>query len=459
MKQIYIYFNVLIIFSSCQKELETLSPRVDISLLSQNNIIRHGDTIDIPVKTDIKFWANSINKDINYLWNFGDGNSSTEHSIYHLYSKNGIYNINLKVINNENKESESSIFVNVIGQIIGDKSERNRGFYVIENESDIYVFGIGKSNYGLNLYKVQNNNILFAKQIFNEYLYRAELTLDNESNFIISDDESFGKFNLNANVSARIHISNFSGKHIYITANNDYRLLGNATNSEFDDIIYVEPRNLDNIIYKKTLYENDNSKRKCVDGIFLNDKDYLLLFNDNKYNDFFYDSARISIEKRQLENTNKTALVLPNMNCDNILKTNSGVILYGFDIDPFSDEVVNINIVKISSDFNYEWHKKIYLYFSVKAYDFNKKLLLREFNDNYQFFLNKSLFRLSKDGILNLSKDYFINLNFQINSVNKSGDKTLVLGTIQNEDINDEHLFDETSLILFKVDENGQIIE
>ncbi|MES1225184.1 MAG: PKD domain-containing protein, partial [Bacteroidota bacterium] len=51
---------------------------------------------------------------VSYIWNFGDGTSSTEESPSHFYKLAGVYNVNLVVISttsNEINESSSAVIV------------------------------------------------------------------------------------------------------------------------------------------------------------------------------------------------------------------------------------------------------------------------------------------------------------------------------------------------------------
>ena len=52
----------------------------------------------------IYFYDNSIDLDgsiVTWIWDFGDGNKSYERNTSHFYADNGIYGVNLTVIDND----------------------------------------------------------------------------------------------------------------------------------------------------------------------------------------------------------------------------------------------------------------------------------------------------------------------------------------------------------------------
>ncbi len=65
-------------------------PRALISVTSQ----RSGCTAPLTVN----FISNSVGQNLSYLWNFGDGNSSTQANPTHTYTSLGVYDVSLSVI-------------------------------------------------------------------------------------------------------------------------------------------------------------------------------------------------------------------------------------------------------------------------------------------------------------------------------------------------------------------------
>lgn len=66
---------------------------------------------------EITFTSLSLNVDVDttYLWDFGDGNTSTDEDPIHTYAIGAYYNVSLKVTNLGFPESESIVLVNISG--------------------------------------------------------------------------------------------------------------------------------------------------------------------------------------------------------------------------------------------------------------------------------------------------------------------------------------------------------
>lgn len=83
--ELIIYFSFLIlILNSCEKETK--------SDLSPEACFTYSDSVNIQVKDSVKF-NNCSNNANEFLWDFGDGFSSTEIEPYHRYDSIGDYNI------------------------------------------------------------------------------------------------------------------------------------------------------------------------------------------------------------------------------------------------------------------------------------------------------------------------------------------------------------------------------
>ncbi|MCZ2223528.1 MAG: PKD domain-containing protein [Chitinophagales bacterium] len=48
-------------------------------------------------KSDVQFFNQSQGKNLNYVWNFGDGKTSSQKNPSHSYNKQGLYSVNLKI--------------------------------------------------------------------------------------------------------------------------------------------------------------------------------------------------------------------------------------------------------------------------------------------------------------------------------------------------------------------------
>lgn len=452
-------YSVIILFAfvifSCNEEIDMLPPEVRVS---SPFWISCGDTISLPIETKMEFSAYSDNKNLIYDWDFGDGNSSTEKSSYHSYSSKGIYPVSIKVSNGD-KEGECVFYAKVFGQVVGNKSEYREGLWIFEHNNDNYIFTEGRSGWGLYMHKINDQMEIFVKQpsyYNNTYVEIVDFKMDYDNNFILLEDDGIAKIDLNATTLIKRGFSFFYKGHILVTSNNDYFLVGRNS-------YIVEYENLDNSgdrIIREQLYDNENSSQKCLDAMFINDKDYLMLFNNDEYYDYPYDTANISLVKRNIENENEIKLAIPNVYCENILNAGSGYIVYGFDVEWSCGGCYSyLNIVKISSDFDFEWHQRINLgdsYYDLNT--FNEKILLREYDDRYVFFHDKDLFILTKTGEIIKQFSILENINFQINSVCASGQNTLILATIKNRDFGDTYE-DETFPMIFKINIEGQIVD
>jgi len=63
----------------------------------------------------VSFISTSINLVTSYLWDFGDGNSSTEQNPTHTYTNSGIYSVSLKVTNdNGSNTNTKNNFINIV---------------------------------------------------------------------------------------------------------------------------------------------------------------------------------------------------------------------------------------------------------------------------------------------------------------------------------------------------------
>ncbi|MBL4585885.1 MAG: PKD domain-containing protein, partial [Flavobacteriales bacterium] len=74
----------------------------------------------------------------SYLWDFGDGNTSTDESPTHVYDVPGNYTVTLTVTNNCGSES-ISVFVSIIFTAIADSEELSFGLYPNPATNEIFI--------------------------------------------------------------------------------------------------------------------------------------------------------------------------------------------------------------------------------------------------------------------------------------------------------------------------------
>jgi len=122
---------------------------------------------------------------------------------------------------------------------------------------------------------------------------------------------------------------------------------------------------------------------------------------------------------------------IPDFYCHSILVTKDGFLIYGFEIDSRCDGCDSyLDIVKLSSDLNIEWKKKINLgdiHFNPN--DLVIKFFLQEYEDIYELFYGNKMFSITKSGNVN-TRIFFEIMNFQIISVCSSGENTIWLESI-----------------------------
>jgi PKD repeat protein len=78
---------VLVAAAAQQKANEEQAPTADFS----------ADRVEIRPDMEIRFLDESTGKITSWLWDFGDGGTSTQQNPTHVYLKNGYYTVTLKV--------------------------------------------------------------------------------------------------------------------------------------------------------------------------------------------------------------------------------------------------------------------------------------------------------------------------------------------------------------------------
>jgi len=78
-------------------------------------------------------------------------------------------------------------------------------------------------------------------------------------------------------------------------ADNNYLCIGR----NYYEVIYEKRDNMGEQIIREKLYNNTSSDKHCLDAAFINDKEYLLLFNEGNY-DFGYYPPNVSVVLKRI---------------------------------------------------------------------------------------------------------------------------------------------------------------
>nr|WP_319372973.1 right-handed parallel beta-helix repeat-containing protein [uncultured Methanobacterium sp.] len=123
------------------------------------------DTSSGTAPLTVHFTDTSTNHPTSWMWNFGDGNSSTEQNPTHTYNAWGIFNVTLTVNNSGGGSSEVKTgFINVLGSVFN--SRTNSSYVSIQGAiddvstlaGDIIIVNVG--NYTENV--VVNKNLVLS---------------------------------------------------------------------------------------------------------------------------------------------------------------------------------------------------------------------------------------------------------------------------------------------------------
>ncbi len=133
-----------------------INPRINSSNEVEYDVVFHGllyhndnfseepvITLNVPEQGNagekIKFTSecSTDDSDLSYMWDFGDGNTSTEKTPFHIYKTSDNYTVKLKVTNSNGFESEKyseiSIHKVLTGNPVSEKEDNNR----FENANEI----------------------------------------------------------------------------------------------------------------------------------------------------------------------------------------------------------------------------------------------------------------------------------------------------------------------------------
>jgi len=120
---------------------------------------------------EVYTFTNNSNNGLSYLWDFGDGNTSTDENPTHTYTNTGNFTVTLTVTNcNKNSISTQNITVNALS--INDIEITNNNFYLIKNpvtnEISIKCNLFTQNEYQLHLTSILGQTILKESSVNNE---------------------------------------------------------------------------------------------------------------------------------------------------------------------------------------------------------------------------------------------------------------------------------------------------
>ncbi len=101
MRSLHIIFIILLVVSC--KKIDNITDNV-----TKNPVADFNYQIEkIPAPCGVNFYNKSVNA-ISYLWDFGDGQTSTEQNPYHIFHTGGDFIITLSILGNDNKNYSKS---------------------------------------------------------------------------------------------------------------------------------------------------------------------------------------------------------------------------------------------------------------------------------------------------------------------------------------------------------------
>ena len=139
------------------------------------------------IKNEFTLNLDNSNNGVSYLWNFGDGTTSTSVTPTHTFTKDSTFNVCLKVTTAVNK---SCTFCHVIGKDSLGKIYRAAGFTlkVLDNRST----GISSINSGeIQISIYPNPTIDISEIVFSKYVSEVSLQVINSNGQTVINKDNF----------------------------------------------------------------------------------------------------------------------------------------------------------------------------------------------------------------------------------------------------------------------------
>lgn len=111
-KRYLILILAVILGAGCKKDAVPPAPKADFTIDSKT-----AATITVPQDTHLLLSSSSENS-VSYLWDFGDGTSSTEQQLIHRFDKAGVFNVSLTVKSFKGQTSSVKKQVKVLAPVI-----------------------------------------------------------------------------------------------------------------------------------------------------------------------------------------------------------------------------------------------------------------------------------------------------------------------------------------------------
>ncbi len=225
----FIVFTALIVLNSC----ETPEPYAafDPNMYSHNP------------NTEVYFYNNSRDAE-SYLWDFGDGQTSTEETPSHYYSDTGNYTVSLTAYNkNKAKSDKFEVEIKI--------KEPEVFLYAIQfsNVSDTHFDGTqvgGNLYYLFNIYL--NNDTVYSHQ-------QIESFYSNGSNLIYLRNDDYSNYELlidKFDETYELEIFSYSSQGTYKSL--DKVNFSYSSNNIYEDLIYFGSQRGTNITLRNRIY-------------------------------------------------------------------------------------------------------------------------------------------------------------------------------------------------------------
>jgi len=413
------------------------------------------DTIILPAKYEYKFDAYPSNKDYEYLWDFGDGTTSNLISPSHKYAVNGIYEVNLKV-KNDNGFGEASLIVNVCGIKVASETDCFTGLFVHQaSDLSVYLIDMENDNYGdLYIRKIQDDKEVSKTKFGNPGCFISHDFIDivdNDNCFLLFGDGIGSKIGMDGNIIFRTGIPSFDLYSVFESPSHDYSIVGR----NFSDLKLLQVSHNGSFIGNKLLCNySDNSMVGCSFALFINESEYLMLLtrHDNStYPSIYY----TTLIKKDLNGDEKSNVVINDFNGSRIETTSTGFLVSGISKDNSGHYI--LNIAMFDSNMAKLWDRKHD--FGDSGYSTTVKYLKLscvELQDRYIFSYNNQIMILDYNGNIVKYLD-LLDIESEIAGMTKSKDGILVMFNLLPDYFRGQN--NMPASLIIELDVNGNVVE